>query len=115
MTGSPITLTTTVREVLSAHPQTEVIFNKHGLTGCGGRKGPLEPLGFFATVHRVDPELLLAELKAAADEAAPPTTMTQPTSEEPDIYSLFVKAALATVITVGCTLGAVNLAAMALA
>lgn len=110
-----ITLTTTVREIMTAYPQTEAVFNTHGLTGCGGKKGPLEPIGFFATVHHVDPDQLLSELKSAASEPVAPVVSNAPATEQADIYRLFVKTAMAVVITVGCTLGAVNLAAMALA
>ncbi len=126
----PITARTTVREVMTRYPQAEAIFNRYGLTGCGGRKGPMEPVGFFATVHHVDPEALLAELNAlsasggdgseGADGVAGRTHSSvnvaeQGPAEQPDIYRAFVKTALAVVVTVGCTLGAVNLAAMALA
>jgi len=113
----PITATTTVREVMTRYPQAEAIFNRHGLTGCGGPRGPIEPIGFFATVHHVDPEVLLRELNEAARnrgvEAEPAAATTA--IEQPDIYRIFVKTALVIVITVGCSLGAINLAAMALA
>ena len=110
-----ITLTTTVREVMTSHPHLEAVFNKHGLTGCGGRKGPMEPIGFFATVHHVDPDALLAELREGATEEPQEAAIPTIAADQPDIYRIFVKAALAIVVTVGCTLGAVNLAAMALA
>lgn len=110
-----LTTNTTVREVMTRYPQTEQVFSKHGLTGCGGPRGPLEPLGFFATVHHVDPEVLLAELREAVASGPQAAAAPAPVVEQPDIYRMFVKTALAIVVTVGCTLGAINLAAMALA
>ncbi len=115
MTEKPITTTTTVREAMVRYPQTETVFNRHGLTGCGGPRGPLEPIGFFATVHQVDPDILLHELNEAAIDGSGEPATTQATAEEADIYRPFVKTALGIVVTVGCSLGAINLAAMAMA
>ena len=39
--------------------------------GCGGANGPVEPIGFFARVHQVDPPQLLRDLN---DYAAGRTT-----------------------------------------
>lgn len=112
---TPITAATTVREVMTRYPQAEAIFSKYGLTGCGGPKGPVEPIGFFATVHQVDPDALLRELNEVASQGPQEAPRNQVAAEDPDIYRPFVKTALVIVLTLGCTLGAINLAAMALA
>ena len=115
MSDTPITPTMTVREVMTRFPQTEAVFNKYGLTGCGGPKGPMEPVGFFATVHQVDADALIRELNEAIRNGVPESQSAPPAALESDIYRPFVKTALVIVVTVGCTLGAINLAAMALA
>lgn len=58
-----------IREVIEKYPQTREIFRRNGLMECGGPKGPKEPIVFFARVHNVDLEQLLAELDAAIDAA----------------------------------------------
>ena len=62
---------TSVRTVIAHWPWTVRVFERHGLTGCGGAQGPDEPLGFFATAHEVDPDALVRELEAAI-VAGPP-------------------------------------------
>ena len=54
---------TSVREVLRRYPTAAEVFERHGIMGCGGPYGPDEPLVFFALVHKVDPERLIAELQ----------------------------------------------------
>lgn len=111
-----VTATMTVREVMTEYPGAETVFAKHGLTGCGGPRGPIEPLGFFAKMHNVDAEALLRELNEYAAISAQPTRRPTPApAPQADIYKRFVKAAMVVALTVGCTLGAVSLAAMGLA
>lgn len=57
---------TTVREAVQRYPGIDAVFEKHGIAGCGGPDGPIEPIAFFARVHQVDPEALLRELNAFA-------------------------------------------------
>ena len=52
----------TIRDVLKKYPDARKVFDKYGLMGCGGPQGPKEAISFFATVHKVDPEVLLEEL-----------------------------------------------------
>ncbi len=66
----PITSETSVREILRQCPSARRIFDGHGLTGCGGGEGPVEPLSFFAAVHQVELEPLVAELNAELARAA---------------------------------------------
>lgn len=110
-----IAATDTIRDVLTRYPGAEPIFNRHGLTGCGGPQGPIEPIGWFATVHNVDVARLLEELN---DFVARGTTEPVPSSpageEQPEVYRYFLFAALGVAFTVGCTLGATNLTTISL-
>ncbi len=56
----------TVREAVLAYPGIEAVFDRHGLAGCGGPEGPIEPIAFFARVHEVDPAALLRALNEFA-------------------------------------------------
>jgi hypothetical protein len=56
----------TVREAVLAYPGIEAVFERHGLAGCGGAEGPIEPIAFFARVHEVDPAALLRDLNQFA-------------------------------------------------
>ena len=52
-------------ELLRLHPETRIVFDRHGLRGCGGPLGPYESIRFFARAHGVDELLLLDELRQA--------------------------------------------------
>jgi len=111
---------TTVREVMARYPEAEEIFNRYGLTGCGGPNGPLEPIAFFATVHHVDPDRLIAELneliakREVQGRAVGPKPMEKRRNEGPELYKAFLKSAIVIALTAGCTWGAVNLTIVAL-
>lgn len=110
MSEPPITLQTTVREVMTRYPGAARIFDKYGLTGCGGPQGPVEPIGWFARAHEVDPDALLAELNEFLPTAAAHLG-PEPAGEDKTagLYRRFVYAAIAIALTLGCTLGATNL------
>jgi uncharacterized protein DUF1858/uncharacterized protein DUF542/NnrS protein len=98
-----------VRDVIAQWPWTVGVFERHGLTGCGGGQGPDEPLGFFATVHEVDPEKLMTELETAI-AAGPPREAAAPfAAPEADVYPPFIKGAIVATLTGGATLGLVAL------
>jgi metal-sulfur cluster biosynthetic enzyme len=99
---------TTVRESVQLYPGIETVFDKHGLGGCGGPDGPIEPIAFFARVHQVDPAALLRELNEFAArrdgaDAIPlidgrPKQATQP-------YFIAVVASIAIAVLGGFPLG----------
>jgi hypothetical protein len=105
-------------EILSRYPVCRTVFDRYGLTGCGGELGPQEPLWFFARAHRVDEALLIAELEAelqavaGAGDPNPVRPQFQPGPAD-TIYRRFFKAAIVTMFTFGCVMGGVNLAVMA--
>ncbi|MBI1941980.1 MAG: NnrS family protein [Acidobacteria bacterium] len=103
-----ITKLTSVAEIVKRCPTARRIFDKYGLEGCGGEHGPTEPLGFFAAVHKVDAEKLVAELNA---EIKSPSEKKYEYKESLGdvIYRRFFKAGIAVVLSVGCLWGAINL------
>ena len=110
VTPRSVTPKATVREVIAKWPWTVRVFERHGLTGCGGAQGPDEPLGFFATVHEVDPEGLLRELDAAITAGPPKEAPVAAAAAPPaDIYPPFIKGAILATLTGGATLGLVAL------
>ena len=53
-------------DVVSQYPATRAVFDRYGLQGCGGRLGPSEQVQWFARLHGVAIDKLLAELNEAA-------------------------------------------------
>jgi len=108
---------TSLRDILKAHPQARPVLAKYGLLECGGAEGPDEPLGWFARVHRVELEVLTAELDAAIasdepaeGEPAPAASRTAPEVDAADnLYRRFLVTAVAFVLTGGVLWGAINL------
>jgi hypothetical protein len=108
-----ITKFMSVAEIVGACPTARRIFDRHGLKGCGGEHGPMEPLDFFAAVHNVDADALVRELNIE---------LLNPHKEEyvyheslgDFIYRRFFKAAIVIVLTVGALWGATNLLQIAL-
>lgn len=99
-TPAPIGPHTTVREAVQAYPGIEAVFERHGLGGCGGPNGPVEPIAFFARVHQVDPAGLLRELNAFAQKsvgAVPVSIMAERPrrAAEPYLYALVIALAIA--------------------
>lgn len=109
-----ITRETELPDILARYPACREIFDRYGLTGCGGPLGPREPVSFFARAHRVDEERLLAELNEAARTGAhrPQSVEYEPGAGDM-IYRRFFRAAILTMFTFGCVLGGINLAIMA--
>ncbi len=103
-----------VADIVRAWPATRQVFDRHGLHGCGGDRGPSESLEFFARVHQVDLDALLRDLRAEIEasslpaQAGPSQVVYQETLAD-FIYRRFFKAGIAVVLTVGALWGAVNL------
>jgi len=97
-----------LRDVVAQYPATRAVFDRYGLHGCGGLQGPSEQVSWFARLHGVPLEDLLQELKTAAKE--PSFSLPDFTPSIADtIYRPFFVAGLATVLTLGCMWGAINL------
>jgi hypothetical protein len=97
-----ITKEWTLPQVLSKYPGTRRVFDEAGLHGCGGASGPDETLEFFARVHAVPLEKLIADLEAAKD--AKPAVYREELGDV--LYRRFFRAAIVVILTAGATLGA---------
>lgn len=95
-------------DVVSRYPATRAVFDRYGLQGCGGRLGPSEQVGWFARLHGVAIAKLLAELNEAASGSSPVAAEFSPSIAD-TIYRPFFLAGIATVLTLGCVWGAINL------
>lgn len=95
-------------DVISRFPSTRAVFDQYGLKGCGGLHGPYEQVDGFARLHGVDPNQLMQELNKAAAQAQAQELEFAPSLAD-SIYRPFFVAAIATVLTLGCVWGAINL------
>jgi NnrS protein len=102
-----------VAEIVKLCPNARRVFDRHGLKGCGGEHGPSEPLTFFAAVHQVSVDELVKEINAEMQSPVSQPYVYKETLQD-YIYRRFFKAGVATVLSVGCLWGAVNLLQIAL-
>ena len=95
-------------EVVEQFPSTRAVFDRYGLKGCGGPHGPAEPVSWFARLHGVSVDQLLRELNEAAKNPNA-IAVTDERSIADTIYRPFFVAGIATLLTLGCVWGAINL------
>jgi hypothetical protein len=95
-------------DMVTLHPATRAVLDQYGLHGCGGPQGPHEQIGWFARLHGVPIDQLLKELNQAATQSGSATAKFAPSLAD-TIYRPFFLAGLATVMTLGCVWGAINL------
>jgi hypothetical protein len=95
-------------EVLAQYPGTREVFDRYGLYGCGGTQGPREKIAWFARLHGVPIDKLLSELTSAAMKPATVNFESSPSIAD-TIYRPFFLAGVATLLTLGCMWGAINL------
>ena len=103
-----------IRDLVRRFPSTAAVLEKHGLGDCGGEEGPDEPLGWFATVHRVALDPLMADVNAAAARdarrAAPSAKPALPASALPKGFAPeFIVGSILLTLTLGATTGMINL------
>ncbi len=96
-------------EVISEHPATRAVFDRYGLSGCGGPTGPRESVGWFSGLHGVSLETLLSELNHAASTSSPPLVVERSATPADTIFRPFFLAGMTIVFSLGCLWGAVNL------
>lgn len=96
-----------LNDVVARYPATRAVFDRYGLQGCGGPQGPAEPISWFARLHGVPPDQLLHELNEAASNPAVPVVSVRSFGDT--IYRPFFIAGIATLLTLGCMWGAINL------
>lgn len=95
-------------DIVAHYPATRAVLDRYGLHGCGGPQGPHEQLGWFARLHNVPIEKLLRELNEAASQTTSEVPQFAPSIGD-TIYRPFFLAGIATVLTLGCVWGAINL------
>lgn len=105
--AEPITAETYLPNIVRSYPATRLVFDRYGLQGCGGPNGPRETVSWFARLHNVPVENLLCELNEATRASCAPITFRP--SRADTIYRPFFIAGIATVLTLGCLWGAINL------
>ena len=104
----PVVAEAFLPDVVASYPATRSVFDRYGLHGCGGPLGPREQVGWFARLHDVPVDKLLRELNEAARQQSPDTHKFSPSIAD-TIYRPFFLAGMVTVLTLGCTWGAINL------
>jgi hypothetical protein len=87
-----------IRDVLASHPATYVVFERHGLMGCGGPAGPDERIDFFARVHNLDLAVMIDELNTVVlggepPPVAPPAVTAVPATVRPGRLPMAAPAA----------------------
>jgi uncharacterized protein involved in response to NO len=95
-------------DVVTRYPATRAVFDRYGLHGCGGQQGPREKIGWFARLHGVPVDTLLRELNEAATQTLVGSSEFRPSIAD-TIYRPFFLAGIATLLTLGCVWGAINL------
>ncbi len=103
-----IEASTSVAEIVRLCPSARKIFDRHGLKGCGGEHGPVEPLEFFARVHQADLQALLEDLNAEIEKPAKEAHVYHETLAD-YIYRRFFKAAIAIMLSLGGLWGVIAL------
>lgn len=109
----PITAEMFLPDIVANYPGTRTVLDRYGLKGCGGPSGPREQVSWFARLHGVELGSLLAELNAAAS-SSPSQANDFQSSIADTIYRPFFLAGIATVLTLGCMWGAINLLTISL-
>ena len=108
MKNPTITADAFLPDVISQYPETRAVFDRYGLHGCGGPQGPREKIEWFARLHGVPVDTLLSELTSAAMKPSGGSLDSSPSIAD-TIYRPFFLAGIATVLTLGCVWGAINL------
>lgn len=95
-------------DVIHQYPGTRAVFDRYGLHGCGAPQGPRERIDWFARLHGVPLDKLLRELNEARTTPPPSDSEFSPSIAD-TIYRPFFLAGIATLLTLGCMWGAINL------
>lgn len=116
--AEPITNMMLVSEINQKFPQCRPVFEKYGIAGCGGEFGPPEPLFIFAAAHHVPVKQLVTELNAALrgewKDDSRPQKKSDNSADAETLYKRFVAGALLVALTMGMTLGVINITRIAL-
>ncbi len=107
---------TSLREIIAVYPETVDLFTRYGLMGCGGERGPDEPLQWFAEVHNINAQTLLSEVKQTIGEAQSQGTKASTADRAPEkmLFKRFIYASLALTMGGGVLMGVVDLTLIAM-
>ncbi|HWB09618.1 MAG TPA: DUF1858 domain-containing protein [Pirellulales bacterium] len=112
MTTGSLDASTLIPDLLRALPEARRVLDRYGLRGCGGKKGPVETLAFFARAHDVPIARLLDEIRHEPQGGVgSPPVEAPPIGDE--IYRPFFKSGIAVVLSLGAAWGAYLLARIA--
>ncbi|MDD5542525.1 MAG: DUF1858 domain-containing protein [Acidobacteriia bacterium] len=114
LTVDAIGSNTNIRAIIAAFPQTVELFTRYGLMGCGGERGPDEPLQWFAVVHNINPQTLISEVKEFIRTEPLQKEASAQGPQEIPLYKRFIFAALAFTLTGGVVWGVINLTLIAI-
>src|SRR5215813_9220832 len=103
-----ITASMYLPDIVRRYPRARQVLDRYGLQGCGGANGPNETVAWFARLHGVSLERILAELNEAKARGKDEAIVFLPRTAN-TIYRPFFSAGIATVLTLGCVWGAINL------
>lgn len=98
-----LTPQTMLPDLLTRHPEARPVFDRYGLSGCGGPLGPHESIQFFARTHGVEESRLMDEINTAIDQAA--AGVVQP-SDAPSVADTIYRRFFLGAIVLGLTAGA---------
>lgn len=97
---------TLIPDLLASHPEARKVFDRYGLSGCGGELGPHETIQFFSRTHGVDEAQLLGEIAEAIQHGTAEGDQLAAPSVADTIYRRFFLAGIAVVLTAGASWGA---------
>lgn len=97
-----------VNDIVARSPATRSVFDRCGLQGCNGSQGPAESISWFARLHGVALDQLVRELNEAAVNPEARSVIAERSIGD-TIYRPFFIAGIATLLTLGCMWGAINL------
>lgn len=101
-----LTPQTMLPDLLARHPEARPVFDRYGLSGCGGPLGPHETIQFFARTHGVEESRLMEEIRGAIAEAAAGVVQdVEAPSVADTIYRRFFLGAIAVMLTAGASWG----------
>ena len=102
---------TALPELFEAHPESRAVFNRYGLRGCGGDRGPAETIGFFASAHGVQARRLIEQVQRSIDDPLARAQAREQLAGDARprladaIYRPFFLAGLLVILTVGAAWG----------
>lgn len=101
-----LSLDTMLPTLLTRYPHARRVFDRYGLSGCGGPAGPAESLRFFARTHGVDERQLLDQIRDAIAQPADAQPETVVPTLADTIYRWFFIGGIVVILTAGATWGA---------